>query len=224
MRLLAGSCAPILALMLALAGCTGEAPEPEPESTEVPEDLRQAPPPAVQPSDGIGTPMAERVATLGLLNKRNNISRDIELKPGESRRVGDVVVRLSACERTAPWEENPETGAFAQVLVLERPDADSQPEWRRVFSGWLFKSSPGLNVVEHPIYDVWVKDCAMTFPGEEAAPAAAASDRNASNAPARAAPAPSPRPSAAPAPAPDPAPAPAAPSAPPAAAEANNAA
>ena len=42
-------------------------------------------------------------------------------------------------------------------------------KWYRVFSGWLFKNSPSLNVVEHPIYDVWVKDCAMDFPGEEEA-------------------------------------------------------
>ena len=110
-----------------------------------------------------------------------------------SRRVGDVVVRLSACERTAPWEEPPETGAFAQVLVLERPDADSDPEWHRVFSGWLFKNSPSLNVVEHPIYDVWVKDCKMSFPGEEAP---ASSDDDAGED------APAPRPAATPSPSP----------------------
>ncbi|MBO9519133.1 MAG: DUF2155 domain-containing protein [Porphyrobacter sp.] len=111
--------------------------------------------------------MEKRVAVIGLLNKRNNISQDLEMKPGEARRVGDVVIRLSACERTAPWEEPPETGAFVQVIVLERADADSEPAWRRIFSGWLFKNSPSLNVVEHPIYDVWVKDCKMSFPGEE---------------------------------------------------------
>ena len=30
---------------------------------------------------------------------------------------------------------------------------------RRVFSGWMFADSPGLNAVEHPIYDVWLTDC-----------------------------------------------------------------
>ena len=107
------------------------------------------------------------MATLGLINKRNNISQDIEIRPGESKRVGNVIVRLATCERTAPWEDPPETGAFVQVLVNDRPDADSDAEWRRVFSGWLFRNSPGLNVVEHPVYDVWVKDCNMSFPGEE---------------------------------------------------------
>ncbi len=154
-------------LLSLLVACTNQAPEPEAEETEIPEELARAAP-AVVADSGIGTPMAERVAVLGLLNKRNNISRDIELKPGEQRRIGDVVVRLAACERTAPWEEPPETGAFVQVVVQQRADADSELKWQRVFSGWLFKNSPSLNVVEHPIYDVWVKDCKMSFPGEEA--------------------------------------------------------
>jgi hypothetical protein len=154
----------VLAAVALTAGCIGEAPEPQPESTEIPEEVaRQAPPPP-QAADMIGSPMKDRVATLALLNKRNNLSRDIEMKPGEARRIGDVVIRLSACERTAPWEDPPETGAFVQVVVHERKDAGSPLEWRRIFSGWLFKNSPSLNVVEHPIYDVWVKDCKMTFP------------------------------------------------------------
>mgnify|MGYP006145246361 CR=1 FL=1 len=92
--------------------------------TEVPEELASSAPPPVVAGSGVGTPMAERVATIGLLNKRNNLSQDIEMKPGESRRIGNVVVRLSACEKTAPWEANPEEGAFVQVLVRERADAD----------------------------------------------------------------------------------------------------
>ncbi len=118
----------------------------------------------------IGTPMAERVAVLGLLNKRNGQTRDIELKPGEAIRFGKVVVRLRACEKTAPWETYPDQGAFVQLLVNERPPGTTEAErWRSVFSGWLFKENPAANVVEHPIYDVWVKACKMSFPGEEEA-------------------------------------------------------
>lgn len=112
----------------------------------------------VDPAVG-ATPMAGRVATLGLLNKRNGVSRDLTLKPGNSVRAGDVVVHLKACEQTAPWEQEHYTGAFVQVDVL-----GSDTAWRRVFSGWLFKERPALNVVQHPVYDVWVKSCAMTFP------------------------------------------------------------
>jgi hypothetical protein len=113
------------------------------------------------------TPMAERVAVLGLLNKRNGIVRDLTMKPGEALRIRDVIVRLRACETTAPWESPPLTGAFVQ-LDVEQPNK----AWKRVFSGWLYKESPSLNVVEHPVYDVWPKSCTMSWPGAPGAPAA----------------------------------------------------
>jgi len=183
----------VLATLALLAACNQEAPEPEPEATEVPDELARPGQP-IAGQGQIGTPMEERVAVIGVLNKRNNLSRDLEMKPGEVRRVfDDVVVRVNACERTAPWEEPPETGAFVQVNVLERADADSDPAWRRIFSGWLFRNSPSLNVVEHPIYDVWVKDCRMSFPGEEA-PATGEDEDDEAPAPAAPAAAPSPTP------------------------------
>lgn len=147
------------------------------------------------------TPNKDRIATLGLLNKRNNITTDLVLKVGETRRIDNVVVRVQSCERTAPWEMPDETGAFVQVYVEEPPAPGEDKVWRKVFSGWLFKNSPALNVVEHPIYDVWVKACAMNFPGEEAKPAPAASAKSAPKAPGSASPAPAPSPSASPAPA-----------------------
>ena len=130
--------------------------------------------------------MAERVAVVGLLNKRNGISRDLTMKPGQALRVGDVIVRLRACETTAPWETQKLTGAFVQVDVQGLDN-----KWKRWFSGWLYKESPSLNVVEHPIYDVWPKSCTMTWPeiGPETTRASAGS-RSAWGAPARASSAP----------------------------------
>ena len=117
------------------------------------------------------TPMNEREAVLGLLNKRNGVAREFKLKPGQAARIGDVIVRLRACDKTAPWEADQLTGAFVQVDV-EQVDKS----WRRVFSGWLYKERPALNVVQHPIYDVWPKSCAMTFrdTGPDTVPAPAA--------------------------------------------------
>lgn len=115
--------------------------------------------PAAPPLVKAATPMKQRIAVLGLLNKRNGISRDLRMHPGDAVRVGDVIVRLRACETTAPWEPEQLTGAFVQVDVHGRDD-----KWRRVFSGWLFKESPSLNVVEHPVYDVWPKSCEMKHP------------------------------------------------------------
>jgi hypothetical protein len=115
--------------------------------------------PKAEPPVKALTPMAERVATIGLLNKRNGLWRDITMKPGQAVRIGDVVVRLKACETTAPWEQETYTGAFVQLIVL-----GSDEKWRKVFSGWLYKESPSLNLVEHPIYDVWAKACTMRHP------------------------------------------------------------
>lgn len=105
------------------------------------------------------TPMAQRVAVLGLLNKRNGQARELTLKPGQAIRVGDVAVHLRACERTASWEPDQLTGAFVQVDIR-----GVDKVWRRPFSGWLYKERPYLNVVQHPVYDVWTKSCAMVFP------------------------------------------------------------
>lgn len=111
------------------------------------------------PIDAGATPMAERTAIVGLLNKRNGVSRDITLKPGQAVRIGDTIVRLRACERTAPWEQEQLTGTFVQLDVKGVDE-----KWRRAFSGWLYKERPALNVVQHPIYDVWAKSCTMSFP------------------------------------------------------------
>lgn len=161
-----------LAGLVALAGC-GSGNDAPPEGNAVTIEVPRS------PADQLGvTPMAERVAVLGLLNKRNGIVRDLTLKPGQAIRIKDVVVRLRACETTAPWETQKLTGAFVQVDV-QRIDKD----WNRLFSGWLYKESPSLNVVEHPVYDVWPKSCAMTFPGGAEAPSSPAASSRASRAP-----------------------------------------
>lgn len=144
-------------------------PNPVPRSTSA------GPPPTVEPEGGGDvvtvdpdggqtidpgvTPMRERVAVVGLLNKRNGVTRDLTLRPNQAMRVGDTIVRLRACEQTAPWEQQKLTGAFVQLDVQ---GADRR--WRRAFSGWLFKERPQLNVVLHPVYDVWIKSCTMSFP------------------------------------------------------------
>ena len=188
-----------LASALTLGACDYFA-APKEEAVTVPlveASASPAPDAAATPGNDYGaTPMNERVAVLGLLNKRNNVSEEIKLKPGEAREIGPVIIRVSACERTAPWEMPQQTGAFVQVDIRERGAA----QHTRVFSGWMFLDSPSLNVVEHPIYDVWVKDCTMSFPGEEgpASPREGAKD-GPSPKPSAAAPSPAPSPAATPA-------------------------
>ena len=158
----------LAALGLASAGCDRSQPKQDNQQPT-------ARAPATSGNTAGVTPMAERVAVLGVLNKRNGIVRDVAMRPGQSARWKDLIVRLRACEKSAPWELERLTGSFVQVDV-QRPDKS----WGRVFSGWLYKESPSLNVVEHPVYDVWVKSCEMTFPAGEPAPAPSASSRSSS--------------------------------------------
>jgi hypothetical protein len=162
--------APLL-IGLALAACGRGA---EQKNATAPGATKAA---ATAAGQGGVTPMAQRVAVLGILNKRNGIVQNVTLRPGQSVRWKDAIVRLRACEATAPWEPEKLTGAFVQ-LDVQRPDKS----WGRVFSGWLYKESPSLNVVEHPVYDVWPKSCAMTYPAGPPAPKAPASSSSLSSA------------------------------------------
>lgn len=199
-----GILAAVAAAAVLLGACKGE-PEPTAQETAIPEAIARNPAKAAAAPAGqpvIGTPMNERVATLGLLNKRNNLTQDVVMKPGQTRRVGNVVLKLAACEKTPPWERPAEEGAFVQVFVEDRATPQEALAWHKIFSGWLFRHSPALNVVQHPVYDVWLKKCEMSFPGEEDSPASSASASSAAKASGSASESPAPAASASPASAP----------------------
>jgi hypothetical protein len=118
---------------------------------------------------------------------------------GETVQFGALQVTARACY-TRPPTEATNTDAFIDV-----DEVTLKGEIKRIFTGWMFASSPGLHAVEHPIYDVWLTDCSQ--PIQAPAPVA----QSTTPSPAPAAPAPQ-RPRPAPAPrqvAPAPAPAPA---------------
>ncbi|MDJ0894788.1 MAG: DUF2155 domain-containing protein [Alphaproteobacteria bacterium] len=66
---------------------------------------------------------------------------------------GTLRIEVKSCRKRPP-EEPPESAAFLDILD-DRPGEPAKP----VFAGWMFASSPALNALEHPVYDVWVKDC-----------------------------------------------------------------
>ena len=71
----------------------------------------------------------------------------------ETVQFGALQVTPRACFSSSDAEE-PKTDSFVEVdeITLDR-------KIRRIFTGWMFAESPGLNAVEHPIYDVWLKGC-----------------------------------------------------------------
>lgn len=53
----------------------------------------------------------------------------------------------------------PENNTNADPIILADPTAGPKTDGDRIFTGWMFASSPALNALEHPVYDVWVIDC-----------------------------------------------------------------
>jgi len=72
---------------------------------------------------------------------------------GQVVRFGTLEIRPRFCNRTPP-EEPPETSAFLDIY-----EARIGEDRNDLFHGWMFSSSPALNALEHPVYDVWVLDC-----------------------------------------------------------------
>lgn len=73
---------------------------------------------------------------------------------GETVRFRTLDIAIRRCQRTPP-DEPPERAAFLQIYDVD-PDTGKRT---MAFSGWMFKSKPALSAMDHPIYDVWVKDC-----------------------------------------------------------------
>ena len=99
-----------------------------------------------------------RVATLRALEKITARLTEIDVEVGETVDFKTLKVTLRGCSKRPP-EEPPETVAF-----LEIADTHNVEEPVPLFTGWMFASSPALNALQHPVYDVWVIDCKMSSP------------------------------------------------------------
>lgn len=114
-------------------------------------------------------------ATLRALDKITGRSTDIVVKVGEPVTFGSLRVELKTCYQ-APPEEVPESAAFLRITstqpvaveTMEAVAAKDAPaaaaQNPKLFSGWMYASSPGLNALEHPVYDIWVIRCTAPEP------------------------------------------------------------
>jgi len=127
---------------------------------------------------------AGRVAIFTGLDKITARITRLEADIGTRVQFGTLEILAQTCNKRPP-EETPETTAFVEVFDVGTtlaselqeeggvtPMMPSEPE--RIFSGWMFASSPGLNAVEHPVYDVWLIDCKMSEPSTPTYPSAPA--------------------------------------------------
>lgn len=93
------------------------------------------------------------VAVFSALDKVTAKISRLEVKLGETARFGALKVTPRACYSRPPTEA-PKTSTFLEVDEITLDGTQ-----KRIFSGWMFAESPALNAVEHPVYDVWLKEC-----------------------------------------------------------------
>ena len=97
--------------------------------------------------------IANPVAIFAGLDKITGTITTFEVPIDGNKQFGSLVVRPRTCFSRPP-EEEPKTTSFVEVEEV-RADKSAKP----IFSGWMFAESPGLNAVEHPVYDVWLTGC-----------------------------------------------------------------
>lgn len=117
---------------------------------------RQAPeqPPADDLPQYPSNPMP--LAILQGLDKITARIYTLQAPVNEPVRFGTLTVTVRTCRKRPP-EYPPESAAYLEI-VEQRPE--QAPVQR--FHGWMFASSPGLNPLEHPVYDVWLIDCRIS--------------------------------------------------------------
>jgi hypothetical protein len=148
-------------------------------TTPVYPQLAAALPKAVPDDKGV-----HRVALLRGLDKVKGISTDITAPAGVPVKYGSLAITLRTCH-TVPPEEPPETTAFLQIDETKNFDPKTRTNVpKRMFSGWMFASTPALNGLEHPVYDVWVITCRTDAPETVASTAVAPVATNAPATPA----------------------------------------
>ncbi|MBR1946371.1 MAG: DUF2155 domain-containing protein [Alphaproteobacteria bacterium] len=102
----------------------------------------------------------EQVVLRGLDKITGRLST-MTVNVGEKTTFGALDVYARVCY-THPPEETPENAAYLDIVE------NKEEGQLKLFSGWMFSSSPALSAMEHPVYDVWVLKCQ----GEQVAPPA----------------------------------------------------
>nr|WP_306884951.1 DUF2155 domain-containing protein [Amorphus orientalis] len=104
----------------------------------------------------LADPINNPVAVFSGLDKITGRIITFDVYVGETVQFGALRVTPRACH-TQPPSEEPKTTAFVEVDEITLDN-----KIQRIFTGWMLASSPGLNAVDHAVYDVWLNDCSLT--------------------------------------------------------------
>ncbi len=101
----------------------------------------------------LAAPIANPVAVFSGLDKITGRIIAFDVQIDETVQFGALQVTPRVCNTRPPTEPAQTTG------FVEVDEITLHNEIRRLFTGWMFAASPGLNAIEHPVYDVWLLDC-----------------------------------------------------------------
>jgi hypothetical protein len=99
--------------------------------------------------------------TLRALDKVTGNAVDLDARTGDTISFGRLTLTVRACYQ-APETDTPESAAYVEIRSKAAKSGAEADE--SLFAGWMFASSPGLNALEHPTYDVWVISCSASAP------------------------------------------------------------
>jgi len=101
----------------------------------------------------LAEPEPNPIAIFAGLDKITGTITTFEINIGETKRFGSLNVTPRICN-TRPITEEPKTTSFIEV-----DENQFDGTLKRIFTGWMLAQSPGLNAVEHPVYDIWLTGC-----------------------------------------------------------------
>jgi len=91
---------------------------------------------------------------LKALDKITAKTSAIKLAIGEKKFFGSLEIKVLKCQLS---ENNDFTDTVAYLQVKDLSTKDNNQVF--LFNGWTFASSPTLQSIDHPIYDLWIISC-----------------------------------------------------------------
>ena len=101
------------------------------------------------------SPRSDKIfINLKALDKITAKTSTIRMSVGEKKFFGTLEIKALKCQ-LSETDSNTDIVAYLQVQDTSAKDNDRV----FLFNGWTFASSPTLQSIDHPVYDLWITGC-----------------------------------------------------------------
>lgn len=115
--------------------------------------------------DNIDSSRFFNIAVLQILDKTTAKTSILEIKIGEKKEFGRIVIKVDKCWQ-APLDQKPDSRILLEVFeknlaqnIKNQEKFDKKAKNERIFFGWMISSSPSISSLEHPVYDIVALKC-----------------------------------------------------------------